>query len=102
MRTALLILVFVAIAVPVAAIVSARWPLVVDGPHARETHALPFLENDPREQRSGLIQVRVGGFVYRARVAGLANTGPNLLLLHGFPETTIMWDRRTCTPRRGS
>lgn len=67
--------------------------LNLDTPHTRKTRALPFLTDDPSQQRDGLIQIKVKEFVYRARVAGLGNSGPNLLLLHGFPETSIMWDR---------
>jgi pimeloyl-ACP methyl ester carboxylesterase len=29
---------------------------------------------------------------FRARVAGLSNRGPGLILLHGFPETSLMWE----------
>ena len=28
---------------------------------------------------------------FRARVAGLAGAGPGLILLHGFPESSITW-----------
>lgn len=39
----------------------------------------------------GLVRVPASGFEFRARVAGLSNSGPPLLLLHGFPETSAMW-----------
>jgi pimeloyl-ACP methyl ester carboxylesterase len=38
------------------------------------------------------VQIRARNFSFRARVAGLDGDGPALLLLHGFPETSIMWE----------
>jgi pimeloyl-ACP methyl ester carboxylesterase len=93
MRILLAILALVLLGIPIAAFITARMSLNPDTPHARETRALPFITKDPRKQPDGLIQVQVKDLTFRARVAGLNNSGPNLLLLHGFPETTIMWDR---------
>jgi pimeloyl-ACP methyl ester carboxylesterase len=42
-------------------------------------------------QPDGLVRIPVSGMDFRARVAGLDNTGPGLILLHGFPETSAMW-----------
>jgi len=55
--------------------------------HSAETAALP--EFSPGAQ--GLVRVRVGDHEFRARVAG-PEAGPALLLLHGFPETSGMWE----------
>ena len=38
-----------------------------------------------------VVRVPANGFEFRARVAGLDNTGPGVVLLHGFPETSAMW-----------
>lgn len=43
------------------------------------------------EARSGQYRLPVGPLAFRVRVAGMHQTGPNLLLLHGFPESSIMW-----------
>lgn len=40
---------------------------------------------------SGTYRLAVGPFEYLVRVAGMQSTGPNLILLHGFPESSIMW-----------
>jgi pimeloyl-ACP methyl ester carboxylesterase len=39
----------------------------------------------------GEVRIAAGEYSFRARVAGLANPGPGLILLHGFPETSTMW-----------
>ncbi len=56
--------------------------------HTRASKALP----PPRPGiPTGLVQIEAGGFSVRARVAGLEGEGPGLILLHGFPESSIMW-----------
>ena len=56
--------------------------------HTRASKALP----PPRPGiPTGLVQIEAGGFSFRARVAGLDGEGPGLILLHGFPESSIMW-----------
>ena len=39
----------------------------------------------------GLARVSANGYEFRARVAGRNNSGPALLLLHGFPVTSAMY-----------
>jgi len=56
--------------------------------HAARTAALPLLTPG---QADGLVLIPANGMDFRARVAGLGNTGPGLILLHGFPETSAMW-----------
>lgn len=58
--------------------------------HTQRTAELPVLAVG---QSEGLVRIPTepGDLVFRARVAGLDNDGPALLLLHGFPETSIMW-----------
>lgn len=53
------------------------------------TKKLPLF--DP--SREGLVRIRANGMEFRARVAGFNNTeGEGVILLHGFPETSIMWE----------
>jgi len=56
--------------------------------HAARTAALPLLSGSAPD---GLVRIEAAGMTFRARVAGLANSGPGVILLHGFPETSAMW-----------
>lgn len=40
---------------------------------------------------SGLFRLPVGNYEYFVRAAGLKNKGSAVILLHGFPESSIMW-----------
>ncbi len=59
-----------------------------DREHTARSDALPLLAES---RGDGLVRIEAGGSVFRARVAGLRNPGPGLILLHGFPETSAMW-----------
>jgi pimeloyl-ACP methyl ester carboxylesterase len=57
--------------------------------HTEMTKNLPLF--DP--SRDGLVRIRASGMEFRARVAGFSNSqGEGVVLLHGFPETSIMWE----------
>lgn len=58
--------------------------------HAEATRALPRFDHTVTD---GLVRISTRhGLEFRARIAGLANkTGNGVILLHGFPETSIMW-----------
>jgi len=59
--------------------------------HTAATAELPlFTKTSPR----GLVRIPANGFEFRARVGGFDNLNPrgDLLLLHGFPETSIMYE----------
>ncbi len=58
--------------------------------HTRETAQLADF---PGQIEAGisLRQIRAGNYTFRTRVAGWGGTRGNLILLHGFPETSIMW-----------
>lgn len=58
-----------------------------DRQHTNATAALPKLNTNSR----GLVQIRAGDLTFRARVAGLGGERGNLILLHGFPESSAMW-----------
>lgn len=57
--------------------------------HSAKIATLPILtETDD----TGSFRLPVGDFTYFARAAGLQNEGPAVILLHGFPESSIMWN----------
>jgi pimeloyl-ACP methyl ester carboxylesterase len=41
---------------------------------------------------TGKCRIKANGFEFYARVAGMKNTGKNVILLHGFPESSIEWE----------
>jgi len=55
--------------------------------YSAATAALPALSRGG----SGLVSISAGGYTYRARVAGLGGVRGNLILLHGFPQSSAMW-----------
>lgn len=57
--------------------------------HSARIAGLPILKNS---DNTGEFRLQVGDFEYLTRVAGLQNDGPAVILLHGFPESSIMWD----------
>ncbi len=56
--------------------------------HTAHVNALPVLTPADEE---GEFRIAVGDFEFRARVAGMQNDGDGVILLHGFPESSIMW-----------
>jgi pimeloyl-ACP methyl ester carboxylesterase len=58
--------------------------------HTEATAKLPEFSGQPGKKVS-LQQIRTGEYTFRSRVAGFGGTRGNLILLHGFPETSIMW-----------
>jgi len=56
--------------------------------HSAKIAALPILS---QTDDTGEFRIPVGDFEFFARVAGLQNKGPAVILLHGFPESSIMW-----------
>ena len=65
------------------------WQLALDRDyqHTRDTAGLPLFP----ERHEGLVRVRASDMEFRARVEGLDQSGPVIMMLHGFPETSIMW-----------
>jgi len=79
------ILLCVAAAIPVVgSLLSLDW----DREHTARTAALPLSSSASAD---GLVRIQANGMTFRARVAGLSGSGPGLILLHGFPETSAMW-----------
>ena len=73
--------------------IGSRLSMDTDYTHTRETRALP--EFSPQSP-SGLVRITANGFEFRARVAGFdtddADEKPAVILLHGFPVTSAMWN----------
>jgi len=85
MLLSLLAITVVAIAVlAVGSVLSLDWRRS----HRAATAALPRLAADSVD---GLVLIDAQGMQFRARIAGWRNSGPAVLLLHGFPETSAMW-----------
>jgi pimeloyl-ACP methyl ester carboxylesterase len=59
--------------------------------HTAATAQLPLFTADSARS---LVRIAANGFEFRARIAGFGNPNPrgDLLLLHGFPETSIMYE----------
>jgi len=79
---------FLLVAAAVVLVAGSLLSLDWDRKHSVRTAGLPLL---PPAQADGLVRIEANGMTFRARVAGLANNGPGLILLHGFPETSAMW-----------
>ena len=88
MRIILIVILGALLALPCLIWLSARMTLDRSLSHTRASGALPYLGPGTS---NGLVQIEVSGFSFRARVAGLDGDGPGLILLHGFPESSIMW-----------
>lgn len=56
--------------------------------HTKETAALPLVGTTS----DSLVRIPARGFEFRARVAGLGGDGEGVILLHGFPETSLMFE----------
>jgi pimeloyl-ACP methyl ester carboxylesterase len=85
-----LIILLIVVAVIMIAVLAGGSALSLDWNHRHraETAALPLLDANTH---SGLVRIAANGMEFRARVSGLDNTGPGVVLLHGFPETSVMW-----------
>jgi pimeloyl-ACP methyl ester carboxylesterase len=57
--------------------------------HTTRVAALPLFN---KQADTGIYRLRVNQYEYLIRVAGIQNKGANLILLHGFPESSIMWE----------
>lgn len=56
--------------------------------HSTRIAELPlFQETDD----TGEFRLQIGELEFLVRVAGMQNEGPAVILLHGFPESSIMW-----------
>jgi pimeloyl-ACP methyl ester carboxylesterase len=87
------LLITVAIVLTVVVLVleiGSRMSLDSDYTHTRKTRTLA--EFSPHSE-SGLVRIATEDYEFRARVAGFDSADrPAVILLHGFPVTSAMWD----------
>jgi len=86
-----LIILLIVVAVILIAVLAGGSLLSLDWKHRHReaTAALPLLDANTQH---GLVRIAANGMEFRARVAGLGNSGPGVIMLHGFPETSLMWN----------
>ncbi len=65
------------------------WALDARQAHLSHTRALPLYTSG---EADGLFRLQANGLEFRARLWGMSNSGTPLLLLHGFPASSIMWE----------
>jgi len=56
--------------------------------HSNKTNSLPYYKPGSAD---GIYRIKVNNFEFRARMAGMDNKGPALILLHGFPASSASW-----------
>lgn len=56
--------------------------------HTKRTEQLPVLTKTADD---GEYIIPANGYRFRARVSGMRNSGPAIIALHGFPESSLMW-----------
>jgi len=68
-----------------------RWRIDDSYAHRTQTRALPKFEpaNPPDE---GVVRIAARDLEFRARIYGWSNGGPNIVMLHGFPSSSLMWE----------
>ena len=57
--------------------------------HRLKVDSLPLFQENCAD---GEYRLQANGYEFLVRVAGMKNSGQNVVLLHGFPESSIMWD----------
>ena len=91
MRILLLLVAALVVLLPLVVWLGSQFGLDRSRAHARTTAALPLYDGGALAE-STLVRIAARGMEFRARVAGLGGEGRALILLHGFPETSIMWE----------
>ena len=91
MRILLLLVPALVVLLPVVVWLGSQFGLDHSRAHARTTAALPLYDGGVLSKPT-LVRLAARGMEFRARVAGLGGEGPAIILLHGFPETSIMWE----------
>ena len=60
-----------------------------DFKHTKNTATLPLFSS---EISTGMVRINANGFEFRARIAGNVQGVETVILLHGFPVTSAMWE----------
>ena len=61
------------------------------GEYSRRAGSLPIVA-DGRSPEDGLIRIPVGDMVFRARVRNLQGAGDPVIMLHGWPQSSVAWE----------
>lgn len=56
--------------------------------HTAKVNALPLLTD---KDHTGAFRLKANNLEFLVRIAGMQNDGEAVILLHGFPESSIMW-----------
>lgn len=89
LKWSVLTVIVLLLTVSVFAVISSSLSLDRDYTHTNNTDSLSLLSSDTS---SGIVRIDANGFEFRARVAGIDQDGPTVILLHGFPVTSAMWE----------
>jgi len=85
-RNALLILLGLFVLIPVVIYVSA---LDLSNNYSASFEKLPLFDANAEE---GTFRLKANALEFKIRVTGLQNTGGNVIFLHGFPQTSSIWE----------
>jgi pimeloyl-ACP methyl ester carboxylesterase len=79
------------VAVAAALTIGSRMSMDQQYQHTQRTAALPAFATESAE---AVVRIKAAGYDYRARVAGFADAEdrPGIILLHGFPVSSAMWN----------
>jgi pimeloyl-ACP methyl ester carboxylesterase len=69
---------------------SKNWSLNWSYQHTKETAKLPLYSANMKS--SELFRLKANGLEFRVRSYGKENSGDSIIMLHGFPSSSIMWD----------
>lgn len=85
LKIGLVILLILAILIPIGLYLNA---IDLSKTHRKRVDALPVFSNTVQQ---GEFRLAANGYEFLVRVAGMQNDGEAMILLHGFPESSIMW-----------
>ncbi len=80
------------IGVPLIAWLGSYFSLDRDYAHTEATASLEVCSLQNPSNDVTLCLIETGSLTFRARVAGLSGTRGNVMLLHGFPESSVMYE----------
>lgn len=84
--------IFAFLSIPLIAAHSVDWLFLASrcpNCHTDATKELPLFE----DKKNGLVRIIANTMEFRARLAGFdTKRGEGVILLHGFPETSLMWE----------
>jgi pimeloyl-ACP methyl ester carboxylesterase len=52
-----------------------------------------MIDDEVREFKVEIKEIKANGMTFQCRVCGLDNIGEPIILLHGFPESSYMWEK---------